>query len=103
VTDSTQAVTATKTTDAFGVAVASTGSSTNPYTFAATSRYRNDGDAGLTHVGARYYDAQVGRFVTRDTVLSGLVRPCRGHEPATRRDPGADVWRNTRTSYINTK
>ncbi len=22
------------------------------------------------HVGARYYDAQVGRFITRDTVLS---------------------------------
>jgi hypothetical protein len=21
------------------------------------------------HVGARYYDAQVGRFITRDTVL----------------------------------
>jgi RHS repeat-associated protein len=38
--------------------------------FAATSGYRNDGDAGLMHVGARYYDAQVGRFVTRDTVLS---------------------------------
>ncbi len=27
-------------------------------------------DAGLKHVGARYYDAQVGRFVIRDTVLS---------------------------------
>jgi RHS repeat-associated protein len=38
--------------------------------FAATSGYRSDGDAGLTHVGARYYDAQVGRFITRDTVLS---------------------------------
>jgi RHS repeat-associated protein len=37
--------------------------------FAATSGYRNDGDAGLMHVGARYYDAQVGRFITRDTEL----------------------------------
>jgi RHS repeat-associated protein len=31
--------------------------------------YRTDGDAGLMHVGARYYDAQVGRFITRETPL----------------------------------
>jgi RHS repeat-associated protein len=41
--------------------------------FAATSGYRNDGDAGLSHVGARYYDAQVGRFITRDMVLTGGI------------------------------
>lgn len=35
--------------------------------FAATSGYRSDGDAGVMHVGARYYDPQVGRFITRDT------------------------------------
>jgi len=26
--------------------------------------YRDDGDAGLLHVGARYYDPQVGRFTS---------------------------------------
>ena len=41
-----------------------------PYGYAGAWRYRTDGDAGLMHVGARYYDAQVGRFITRDTVLS---------------------------------
>jgi RHS repeat-associated protein len=70
VTDSNQSVTGTLTTEGFGQTVATTGSSTNPYMFAATSGYRNDGDAGLMHVGARYYDAQVGRFITRDTYLS---------------------------------
>jgi RHS repeat-associated protein len=57
-------VTGTLTTEGFGQTVATTGSSTNPYMFAATSGYRSDGDAGLMHVGARYYDAQVGRFVS---------------------------------------
>jgi len=86
VTSSTQVVTGTLTLDGFGNQVASTGSSANPYMFAATSGYRNDGDAGLTHVGARYYDAQVGRFTTRDTKLN--QRPylyCR-HDPVNKTD-----------------
>jgi RHS repeat-associated protein len=52
--------------EGFEQTVATTGSSTNPYKFAATSAYRDDGDAGLLHVGARYYDPQVGRFITVD-------------------------------------
>ena len=36
----------------------------------AGAGYRDDGDAGLLHVGARYYDPQVGRFISRDAVLS---------------------------------
>src|SRR5256886_1350815 len=69
VTDGTQAVQGTATYEGFGQTVATTGSSSNPYMFAATSGYRADGDAGLMQVGARYYDPQVGRFITRDTVL----------------------------------
>ena len=52
VTNSSQTVTGTLTQDGFGNTVATTGSSTNPYMYAATSGYRNDGDAGLSHVGA---------------------------------------------------
>jgi RHS repeat-associated protein len=69
VTNGSQTVTGTITFEGFGQTVATTGSSTSLYMFAATSGYRNDGDAGLMHVGARYYDAQVGRFITRDTYL----------------------------------
>jgi RHS repeat-associated protein len=69
VTNTSGAVQGTLTMTAFGQAVASTGSSTDPYEFAATSGYRSDGDAGLTLVGARYYDAQVGIFISRDTDL----------------------------------
>src|SRR5947207_14583487 len=70
VTNGSQTVTGTATYEGFGQTVATTGSSTNPYMFAPTSGYRNDGDAGLMHVGARYYDAEVGRFVTRDSKLN---------------------------------
>ena len=69
VTNGSQTVVGTLNLDGFGNSVGSTGGSSNPYMYAATSGYRNDGDAGLTHVGARYYDAQVGRFVSRDTDL----------------------------------
>jgi RHS repeat-associated protein len=69
VTNTSGAVQGTLTMTAFGQAVASTGSSTDPYEFAATSGYRNDGDAGLMLVGARYYDAQTGMFISRDTDL----------------------------------
>ena len=69
VTNSSQAVTASLTLSAFGQTVASTGSSTSAYQFGATSGYRTEGDAGLTLVGCRFYDAQVGRFITGDTDL----------------------------------
>ena len=49
-------MTRTLNLDAFGVQAGSTGSSTDPYTYAATSGYRTDGDAGLALVGARDCD-----------------------------------------------
>ena len=93
VTNSSQTVTGTITFEGFGQAVATTGSSTDPYMFAATSGYRNDGDAGLMHVGARYYDAQVGRFITRDTNLSQHPYAYCAHDPANRVDPSGHEWR----------
>ena len=70
VTSSSQSVTASLTLSAFGQTVASSGSSTSAYQFEATSGYRTEGNAGLTLVGCRFYDAQVGRFITRDTDLN---------------------------------
>src|SRR5919204_4397158 len=58
VTNASQTVTGTATYEGFGQTIATTGSSSNPYMFAATSGYRNDNDAGLMDVGARYSDAQ---------------------------------------------
>jgi hypothetical protein len=39
------------------------------------------------HVGARYYDAQVGRFVTRDTYLNQHPYLYCEHDPVNRIDP----------------
>ncbi len=60
------------------------GSSANPYRFAGARGYRDDGDAGLLHVGARYYDPQVGRFISRDAVLSEHLYLYGEHEPVNR-------------------
>jgi RHS repeat-associated protein len=53
--------------------------------------YRTDGDAGLMHVGARYYDAQVGRFITRDTVLSEHPYLYCEHGPVNAVDPSGHI------------
>jgi len=73
--DGVQAITSTLTTEAFGNAVAQWGSSANPYRFAGAWGYRDDGDAGLLHVGARYYDPAVGRWTSADKWLGDLYRP----------------------------
>jgi len=86
-----QAITSTLTTEAFGNAVAQWGSSANPYRFAGAWGYRDDGDAGLLHVGARYYDPQVGRFISRDAVLSEHPYLYCEHEPVNSVDPSGRV------------
>ena len=67
--------------------IARSGSSSDPYQFAGRSGYRNDGDAGLTYVGARYYDAQGGRFITRDTYLDQKPYLYCEHDPVNCLDP----------------
>jgi hypothetical protein len=74
-TNASKSVTSTQETEAFGRFIGGTGSTGNPYGFHGAEGYRQDGDgpAGLDpyqKVGARYYDATFGRFITRDTDLS---------------------------------
>ena len=90
-TNSSQSVTSTLTPDAFGNAVATTGSTGSSYQFGATSGYRNDGDAGLLKVGCRYYDPQVGAFTTRDTYLDQKPYLYCEHDPVNATDPSGHV------------
>jgi RHS repeat-associated protein len=96
VTNSSQTVTGSVNFEAFGQVAGSTGSSASPTMYAGDWGYRNDGDAGLMHVGARYYDAQVGRFITRDTVLSEHPYLYCEHDPVNAVDPSGHfvvkVW-----------
>ncbi|MCS6862740.1 MAG: RHS repeat-associated core domain-containing protein, partial [Abditibacteriales bacterium] len=74
-TSDTQSITQTTTFDAFGNIESNAGSSNNAYKYAGQWGYRNDGDDGLMHVGARYYDPLVGRFISADTWLGDITRP----------------------------
>jgi len=88
-TDGAQTVLATQNFDAFGVSVGSTGSSGNTYKFDGEWRYRDDGDFGLLHVGARYYEPGTGRWNSSDPVRGDEAVPQTLHLYAyVQNDPG---------------
>ena len=92
VTSSSQAITSTQETEAFGRTLATTGSTSTPFGYHGAAGYRQDGDgpAGLEpyqKVGARYYDATYGRFITRDTDLSQSPYAYCGGDPVNSDDP----------------
>ncbi|MDE2127284.1 MAG: hypothetical protein KGJ62_11910 [Armatimonadetes bacterium] len=71
--------------------MASSGSTSSPYNFAGDWAYQSNGDAGLQHVGARYYDPQVGRFASRDSMLDQIPYAYCGGEPNDFVDPSGGV------------
>jgi RHS repeat-associated protein len=87
VTDASQSVIRTLTYNAFGQLSASSGSSTTNYMIGATSGYESNGDTGIILVGARYYDPQVGRFLTRDSELDQKPYLYCEHDPINHLDP----------------
>jgi RHS repeat-associated protein len=100
VTNGSETVTGTINFEAFGQTAGTTGSSSSPYMYAGVWGYRTDGDAGLMHVGARYYDAQVGRFTTWDTVLSEHLYLYCEHDPVNAVDPSGHIPRWLRNGLI---
>ncbi len=102
-TNASGVVTAAVTYDGYGNTVGTSGSTSSPYQFGATSGYRNDGDAGIMEVGARYYDPSTGSFLTRDRDLGQLayvycwddpidkVDP-RGHDPSLAHEIYVNCW-----------
>jgi RHS repeat-associated protein len=70
-TNSSESTTATRSYDAFGNLVASTGTPIGPFGFVSGSGYQEDGDSGLKLLGHRYYDPSTGRFLTRDRAKNG--------------------------------
>ena len=57
-------------TDAFGQTV-SVGGTFTPFGFAGGHGYQSDPDSGLMKLGHRYYDASIGRFLSRDPIQDG--------------------------------
>ncbi|MDE2125528.1 MAG: hypothetical protein KGJ62_02965 [Armatimonadetes bacterium] len=93
-TNSSGTATATQDFDAFGNTIASSGSTSSPYNFAGDWAYQSDGDAGLQHVGARYYDPQFGRFASRDSMLDQIPYAYCGGEPVGWVDPSGRSAQN---------
>lgn len=71
IVNSSQTTTDTRQFDAFGLLVASSGSTPTPFGFIGTWRYQEDADSGLKLLGHRYYDPSIGRFLMRDPAKHG--------------------------------
>ena len=71
-TGGNQALQATYTYDAYGQVIAKTGTVINPYTYTGRER---DTLTGLYYYRTRYYDSNVGRFLTKDGFPGETSRP----------------------------
>jgi len=87
VTNGSQSITSTQVPDAYGQSIVSSGSTALPYQWRGSSGYRSDLDAGLTQVGARYYDKDSGRFVSRDSDLDEAPYAYCAGDPINFTDP----------------
>ncbi len=64
------------TYDAYGRLLSSTGTSSNSYQFAGEQR---DSQTGLDYLRARYYDADLGRFISKDSFAGFMDDPMSQH------------------------
>jgi RHS repeat-associated protein len=69
-TSTAQTLTATRTYDAFGNVVSSTGTWQGPFGYGGPFGYQEDA-TGLRLLGHRLYDPSTGRFLTRDPIKDG--------------------------------
>jgi RHS repeat-associated protein len=69
-TDSSSAISATRSYDAFGNQLTSTGTWAGAFGYAGDFGYQEDA-SGLKLLGHRYYDSSTGRFLTRDPAKDG--------------------------------
>jgi RHS repeat-associated protein len=75
VTDGGQNIVASYVYEGFGKIVGQNGGGDGLYQFCGLWGYRNDNDAGLLHVGARYYEVEISRFISFDAWLGAIFNP----------------------------
>jgi len=85
-TGADEAVSDTYRLDAWGVLLASTGSTINPYTYVGQQRYYRMPRAAMYHLGLRDYLACIGRFLRPDRV-GGEAYLYSGAQPSVKVDP----------------
>ena len=88
----TQALSATRTYDAFGNTTASSGTWRGPFGYGGGYGYQEDA-TGLRLLGHRFYDPSIGRFLTRDPVKDGRnwYVYCE-NDPVGAADPDGHFW-----------
>jgi len=94
ITGSTQTSTDTHQTDAFGNSLSRTGTNPTPFLFAGQHQYQADSQSGLMLLGNRYYDAEAGRFLSKDLIKDGdnWYAYCQNN-PLSRVDFSGNEWR----------
>jgi len=70
VTESSGSVVQSYLYSPFGKIHTSSGSLTQPYQYVGEEFYYTEGDIGLKLLGYRWYDSDVGRFISRDPIFS---------------------------------
>jgi RHS repeat-associated protein len=90
-TDMVQAITDTYVFDAFGIELNRTGTTENNYLYTGE---QYDPNVGFYYLRARYYHAEVGRFITMDQFMGSIYDPSSLHkylycvnDPINRIDP----------------
>ncbi|OGS19838.1 MAG: hypothetical protein A2252_04915 [Elusimicrobia bacterium RIFOXYA2_FULL_39_19] len=98
ITDSAGTVNNTYRYDPFGNIITSTGKN-GRYSFVGAFGVENDGMSCLLHMGARYYDPTIGRFIQRDPLRGFVSDPLSlnryiycGNNPMNFIDPKGLFW-----------
>jgi RHS repeat-associated protein len=86
-TNSSQSNTATKRYDAFGNELSTTGTWQTRFDYGGKFGYQRDSESGYMLLGHRYYDPEIGRFLTRDPSKDGRnwYTYC-GNDPVSQHD-----------------
>jgi RHS repeat-associated protein len=79
------------------------GSSDQPFTYVGRHGVRQEGETGLYHMRARFYDSLTGRFLSRDPIWSDLIEDPRSvnpyqyavQNPLSFIDPSGQLWVDT--------
>jgi RHS repeat-associated protein len=92
-TNTSGTVTDTRSRDAFGGVVTTTGTTPTPFGFAGGFGYQQDSETGLMRLGHRMYDSSTGRFISRDPIRDGYnwYAYC-NNDPVNAVDPTGQGW-----------
>jgi RHS repeat-associated protein len=92
-TNSSQTTIDTFRYDVWGDLAERTGNTPTPHQFVGALGYERDSDSGLMRLGFRYYDPNIGRFISQDPIQEGVNwYVYTENNPVNRVDPSGLDW-----------